>query len=153
MAINVLELHHHAVRVPPAKAEEVKRFYQDVLGLHPDPKRPEIAGVPGAWMYVGPQDGPTTQIHIMGSSGMPPFAKSEQQDPTRLHVALAVDDIQKAQAELDRLGTAYWVFGGVVGPDSVQIFLEDPAGNMIELHQIGTCNCNRQGMGKKGSMA
>lgn len=143
MAINVLELHHHAVRVPPAKTPEVTRFYQDVLGLQPDPNRPDIPSVPGSWMYVGPQDGPTTQIHIMGSEGSPPFAKSEQQDPTRFHVALAVDDIQAAQAELDRLGTPYWVIGGVVGPNAVQVFLEDLAGNMIELHQIGTCNCNR----------
>jgi len=28
-----------------------------------------------------------------------------------------------------------------VGPESEQIFLRDPAGNMIELHQIGTCRC------------
>lgn len=139
MAINVLELHHHAVRVPPDRAAEITRFYQDVLGLQPDAKRPDIPSVPGAWMYVGAADGPTTQIHIMGSEGMPPFAKSAQQDPTRFHVALAVDDIQAAQAELDRLGTAYWVIGGVVGPNAVQVFLEDPAGNMIELHQIGTC--------------
>ena len=153
MAINVLELHHHAVRVPPAKAAEVTRFYQDVLGLQRDPKRPEIPSVPGAWMYVGPQDGPTTQIHIMGSDGMPPFAKSEQQDPTRFHVALAVDDIQAAKTELDRLGTPHWVIGGVVGPDSIQIFLEDPAGNMIELHQIGSCNCNREALKASGTMA
>src|SRR5438270_334744 len=75
MAINVLELHHHAVRVPPAKALEVARFYQDVLGLHADPKRPDIPSVPGGWMYVGADGGPTTQIHDMGADGMPPCAK------------------------------------------------------------------------------
>jgi catechol 2,3-dioxygenase-like lactoylglutathione lyase family enzyme len=152
MAINVLELHHHAVRVPPAKAGEVARFYQDVLGLKPDSQRPDIPSVPGSWMYVGPQGGPTTQIHIMGSDGMPPFAKSKQQDPTRFHVALAVDDIQAAQRELDRIGTRYWIIGGVVGPNSVQIFLDDPVGNMIELHQIGTCNCNRLALGSAASV-
>jgi hypothetical protein len=30
---------------------------------------------------------------------------------------------------------------GVVGPASQQIFLYDPFGNMIELHQIDTCRC------------
>ena len=150
MAINVLELHHHAVRVPPAKAAEVSRFYEDVLGLQPDSRRPNIPSVPGSWMYVGAAGGPTAQIHIMGSEGNPPFAKSPQQDPTRFHVALAVDDIKAAQRELDRLGTAYWVIDGVVGPDAIQVFLEDPAGNMIELHQIGTCNCNRLALNAAG---
>jgi len=31
---------------------------------------------------------------------------------------------------------------GVVGPQSQQIFMHDPAGNMIELHEAGTCRCN-----------
>jgi catechol 2,3-dioxygenase-like lactoylglutathione lyase family enzyme len=109
--------------------------------------------VPGSWMYVGPAGGPTTQIHIMGSDGPSGIARSEQQDPTRFHVAFAVDDIEAARQELDRTNTAYWVFGGVVGPNSVQIFLEDPAGNMIELHQIGTCNCNRIALTPEGSTA
>ncbi len=145
MAIKVKELHHHALRVPPAQAEEVQRFYTEVLGLQSDPSRPHIPAVPGAWMYVGPEGGPTTQIHIMGSEGVPPFAKSAEQDPTRFHVALAVDDIQEARAELDRMQVSYWVMGGLVGPNSIQIFLDDPAGNLIELHQAGSCSCNQQG--------
>lgn len=143
MAIKVRELHHHAIRVPPASARAVQQFYSEVLGLEADPGRPNIPGVPGAWMYVGAQGRPTAQIHIMGTDGMPPFAKSAQQDPTRFHVALAVDDIQETQAELERTKTPYWVSSGVLGPQSIQIFLEDPAGNMIELHQIGTCRCNK----------
>ena len=63
------------------------------------------------------------------------------------HVALAVPDIQEAKAELDRMGVEHWVTRGVVGPESQQIFMYDPFGNMIELHQAGTCRCitgNRQ---------
>jgi hypothetical protein len=62
-------------------------------------------------------------------------------------VALAVPDIQEAKAELDRMGVEHWVTRGVVGPESQQIFMYDPFGNMIELHQAGTCRCvtgNRQ---------
>ena len=143
MAIRILELHHHGVRVPPAKVDEVNRFYMEVLGLRPDAERPEISAVPGSWMYVGEEGKPTTQIHIMGPDGTPPWAKSAQQDPTRFHVALAVQDIQETRAELDRMGLSYWVIEGLVGPESVQVFFDDPAGNLIELHQIGTCNCDR----------
>jgi catechol 2,3-dioxygenase-like lactoylglutathione lyase family enzyme len=81
------------------------------------------------------------QIHLMGVAGMSGFAKGPGQDPSRPHVALAVADIQETRRELDRLGVAYWVAEGVVGPQSQQIFLDDPFGNMIELHQIDTCRC------------
>ena len=56
-------------------------------------------------------------------------------------VALAVPDIQEARRELDRMGVAYFFTQGIVGPESQQIFLHDPFGNMIELHQAGTCRC------------
>lgn len=145
MAINVKELHHHAVRIPKAKAEEVQQFYGEVLGLGSDARRPTIPGIPGAWMYVGEQGQPTAQIHLMGvdGQGRSPAARNDHEDPTRFHVALAVDDIDAACAELDRMSVEYWVVQGMVGTNSVQVFLDDPAGNMIELHQTGSCSCNR----------
>lgn len=143
MSIRVLELHHCGVRVPPGKLEAVNRFYTDVLGLDPDLNRPEIPYVPGSWMFVGKEGKPTTQIHIIERDGPPPWAQSAEQDPTRFHVALAVDDIQKTRDELDRLGAEYWVIEQLVGPRSVQVYLNDPAGNLIELHEIGACACDR----------
>jgi catechol 2,3-dioxygenase-like lactoylglutathione lyase family enzyme len=139
MAVKVLELHHHGIRVGP-KADEVQRalgFYRDVLGLSFDPGRPRIPSIDGYWMDVGG----VAQIHLMGVEGASKFAKGPGQDPSRPHVALAVADIQETRRELDRLGAAYWVAEGVVGPQSQQIFLDDPFGNMIELHQIDTCRC------------
>ena len=56
-------------------------------------------------------------------------------------MALAVADIQAARKELDSLGVEYWAAESVVGPQSLQIFLKDPFGNIIELHQIDTCRC------------
>ncbi len=131
MAVKVLELHHHGIRVGPSPTDVKKAygFYHDVLGLDADQGRPVIPTIDGFWMDVGG----TAQIHLMGVS--------------RPHVALAVPDIQEAKAELDRMGVEHWVTRGVVGPESQQIFMYDPFGNMIELHQAGTCRCvtgNRQ---------
>ncbi len=39
------------------------------------------------------------------------------------------------------MGVDYWILEGVAGPDFLQVYINDPAGNMIELHQIGTCRC------------
>ena len=139
MAVKVLELHHHGIRVRPDETDRSLAFYREVLGLVPDPGRPNIPGIPGYWMDCGND----TQIHIMGAEGMSRYAQGPGQDPTLLHVALAVPDVQEAKAELDRLGARYWTIKSVVGPDLEQIFMEDPHGNLVELHQIDTCRCKK----------
>jgi hypothetical protein len=35
------------------------------------------------------------------------------------------------------MGIDHWVYKGLVGTDSDQVFFEDPAGNLFELQQIG----------------
>jgi len=139
MAVKVLELHHHGIRVGPSQEEVAKarEFYGDVLGLDHDPGRPHIPTIDGYWMDVGG----TAQIHLMGVNGQSKFAKGPGQDPSMPHVALAVADVQETRKELDRLGVKYWVAESVVGPQSQQIFMKDPFDNMIELHQIDTCRC------------
>ncbi|MBM4218830.1 MAG: adenylate/guanylate cyclase domain-containing protein [Gammaproteobacteria bacterium] len=45
----------------------------------------------------------------------------------------------------------YRVVHGRLGPASRHLFLADPAGNLIELHQLGTCRCTaraREGIGQ-----
>jgi len=140
MAVKVLELHHHGIRVGHTDdaVTQALDFYQNVLGLAPDPGRPFIPTIPGYWMDVGGR----AQIHLMGVNGQSKFAKGPGKDPASPHVALAVPDIQEARGELDRLGADYWVAEGIVGPESQQIFMHDPFGNLIELHQAGTCRCN-----------
>ena len=138
MPIKVVDLHHHAIRVPPSQqeADRARDFYAQVLGLKPDPGRPDIAGVPGHWINSGAH----AQIHLMGAEGRL-MDLGLDIDPSAPHVALAVADIAEARAELTRLGIDYRVLQGVVGPGSEQVFLKDPAGNLVELHQVGSCRC------------
>ena len=139
MGIRVLEIHHHAVRIDsePPKFKAVQKFYKDVLGLEADPGRPKIPGVPGFWINVG-EGG---QIHLIGGEQPSPLAKGPGQDPTIPHVALAVADIKETKAELDRLNVPYWSMTGINGPAAEQIFINDPSGNMVELHQVDQCRC------------
>ena len=143
MAIRVLEIHHHSVRVDggPDKLDEVEQFYGGVLGLDADPKRPKIPGVPGFWINVG--EG--AQLHLIGGAQPSTLAKGPEQDPTIPHVALAVADIQETKAELERLGVPYWSMTGINGPQAEQIFVNDPCGNMVELHQVDQCRCEAAG--------
>jgi hypothetical protein len=71
-------------------------------------------------------------------------------------VALAVPDVQEAKRELDRMGIKYWSIVSVVGPQLEQLFMDDPHGNLIELHEAGTCRCKktaRKGAAVAQSMA
>ena len=49
MAVKVLELHHHGIRVGPSLSDVKKAygFYHDVLGLDADPGRPVIPTIEG----------------------------------------------------------------------------------------------------------
>lgn len=137
MAIKVVGLHHCGVRVAPEAAEAVARFYADVLGLHADPGRPDVPGVPGRWLDAGEH----AQLHLIGVEGRL-MDLGGGLDPSEPHVALAVPDVAVARAELERLRVDYRVLDRVGTPDSQQLFLRDPAGNLIELHEAGACRCS-----------
>lgn len=140
MAIKILGIHHHAVRIDAQgqPLDAVHDFYTRVLGMDHDEGRPDIPGVPGWWINVG-DDG---QIHLIGGDYPSPFAKGPGQDPAAPHVALAVESIVDARAELERQGVPFWSMAGVAGPEMEQIFLTDPCGNMVELHQADKCRCS-----------
>src|SRR5262245_20170277 len=91
MPIKVLELHHHSIRSgkAPEDVEQAQQSYREVLGLPVDSGRPDIPGIPGFWVYVG-DEAHTAQIHLMGAVGRSPMARSDLEDPTIPHVALAV---------------------------------------------------------------
>jgi catechol 2,3-dioxygenase-like lactoylglutathione lyase family enzyme len=146
MAIKILGIHHHAVRIDDREQplDAVHDFYTKVLGLNHDQGRPNIPGVPGWWINIGDSG----QIHLIGGDFPSPAAKGPGQDPAAPHIALAVESISEAKAELVRLGVPHWSLTGVAGPEMEQIFVNDPCGNMIELHQFDKCRCasaNRNG--------
>ena len=136
MAVKILEIHHTGVRIDnDAKLlNATKDFYANVMGLGSDSGRPTI---PGAWINVGD----VGQLHLIGGDQPSPVAKGPGEDPTRPHVAYAVANIVETRAELDSLGVKYWVIEGLTSPDSTQLFMNDPCGNMVELHQIDKCRC------------
>jgi class 3 adenylate cyclase len=146
VALKVVELHHHAVRVAPGPdvAAALRRFYGEVLGLDAD-----VAAWDRAEECLRINAGASAQIHLVVRAARP--AMTGEFDHTAPHVALAVASIDDAQAELDRLAVAYRVVHGRLGPASRRLFVTDPAGNLIELHQHDSCRCTaraRSGLGQ-----
>jgi class 3 adenylate cyclase len=92
--------------------------------------------MPGFWLEAGEH----AQLHLIGAEGRLTELGGGI-DPSEPHVALAVPDIVMARAELDRLGVPYGVLEGRNGAGSEQVFLRDPAGNLVELHAASSCRC------------
>jgi catechol 2,3-dioxygenase-like lactoylglutathione lyase family enzyme len=136
MSLSGLEIHHHAVRMRPDAVERQRVFYTDVLGLTADPGARDIPDVPLFWMDTDND----TQVHMFAVEGVSKYAASPERDPFTSHVAFGVPDIEAAKVELDQLGVDYWSAGR---GERQQVFMNDPSGNMVELHQIGTCRCQK----------
>lgn len=131
MPVKVLELHHVGFGVNHAQADAMLDFYCDVLNLPQDPARWKIPGIYGSWINL--PNG--TQLHILGSEGPSRYAKGPGKDPVSNHIALAVEDVLAAEQELIARGIEYFTLDNVASPSLKQLFLRDPAGNLVELHQ------------------
>ena len=111
-----LAVHHVSINVDDVQAGIA--FYTDVLGLSQRGDRPDF-GFGGAWLDAGGQ-----QVHLI--EGDVPERRGQ-------HFALLVDDLDQVVAELRQRGLR------VSDPSPVgtsrQSFVNDPAGNQIELHQ------------------
>lgn len=120
----------------PSGVDATRDFYSEVLGLSADPGSRQIPDIPGFWFDVTND----AQIHVFAVDGVSKYARQPDRDPFTQHIALGVPDITAAREELERLGVEHWRVGR---DDAAQVFLYDPRGNMIELHQNGTCRCKR----------
>ena len=111
-----LGVHHVQIQVDDLEA--AVRFYRDVLGLVPDPGRPDF-GFPGAWLDAGDQ-----QVHLV----VGPLPSQVGQ-----HFAIAVADLDSAAAELRSAGVEVSDIMEF-GPFR-QAMIGDPSGNTVEIRQ------------------
>ena len=97
------------------------RFYVEVLGMERVPA-PRFGGQPVAWLRVGDQ-----QLHLFQREGAPRYH----------HFGIDVDDFEAAylrmrdleiRDETTFLGGIFELPGG-----EVQMYLRDPAGNLVEI--------------------
>ena len=120
--MKVTRFHHVSVNRGEAPLEEMVAFYAGLFGL--DTKaRPEIPGIPGHWFGVADQE-----LHVVGA---PPQGTAI--DSTGNHFCVAVADLEAAVAELEDRKIPYQ--RAAQGAGTVQIWINDPAGNTIELQQ------------------
>ena len=113
-----MAVHHVSVNVDDV--EKAVDFYTTVLGLRLRTDRPDF-GFGGAWLDAGGQ-----QVHLI---------EATVPDNHGQHFAIQVGDMAAVIEELRDRGVA--VSDPVPVGRNLQAFLDDPAGNAIELHQVG----------------
>ena len=113
---------HHATFLTSDLAI-ARAFYESVLGLRPDPKRP-LMSYDGVWYDVAPSQ----QIHLM----LLPDPEAGLQRPAHgghdRHVAMRVRDLPQLIARLDAAGVTY----SVSQSGRRALFCRDPDQNALE---------------------
>jgi catechol 2,3-dioxygenase-like lactoylglutathione lyase family enzyme len=113
------------VSVNARDLQESVEFYVDLLGaeLIPSPN----FGVPVRWMAIG-----RTQLHLF---------ERDLQPTSHHHFAVAVDDIEPAYRAAERRDAFdHTAFGNhlvELPGDLVQLYVRDPAGNLVEVDSVG----------------
>jgi glyoxylase I family protein len=117
----VTAIHHVSLIV--ADTARALAFYRDLLGLEPDPGRPDL-GYPGAWLNVG-----GGQIHLLELPNPDPVEGRPRHGGRDRHLALTVRDLDALSARLEEAGVA--VTRSRSGRPA--LFCRDPDANAIEL--------------------
>jgi YD repeat-containing protein len=119
-AVRATRVNHVSIRA--VDMEESIRFYEELFGME-RVATPIFGGMPVVWLQVGEQ-----QLHLF---------QQGSDVPRYHHLALDVDDFEAVYAKAKELGVLdSETFGpGVREHPSgwVQMYLRDPAGNLIEV--------------------
>lgn len=121
----VLGAHHFSINLD--SVDDARGFYGGLLGLA-EIERPDF-GVPGVWFQAG-----SVQLHvIVPPEGLDVGNRTPTLNPIANHLAFEIDDYEGTKEKLEAEGLETLGFGAHVG----QLFVRDPAGNVVELIQPG----------------
>jgi catechol 2,3-dioxygenase-like lactoylglutathione lyase family enzyme len=123
----ITTINHVQVSVPPGSADEVRRFYGQILGLAEIPLPPAMTTRNLIWFLAG-----DTPLHVAFEDGINRIA-------TRAHIAYEVSDIADWRQRLADHGIELFEQPLIEGYDRFHI--NDPFGNRIEI--IGAV-CNQK---------
>ena len=122
--MSIIGLNHYNLRASRQLMEKLKAFYCEVLGLVQGP-RPLLRSF-GYWLYAGNE----CVLHL--SEAGPDEVPITHTATTFDHVAFTCTDRPQMEAQLKLNGIAFRT-GTVPALGITQLFLQDPAGNGVEL--------------------
>lgn len=118
-------LQHVAVTFPPGRADAVRAFYGDALGIAEMAVPAEVAHLGWVWFSTGHEG---VELHFIPHAIDP--------DPARVHhFCLQVDDLAACRARLEAAGATVTEAGARI-EGRERAFVRDPVGNLVELVEI-----------------
>ncbi|WP_333670313.1 VOC family protein [Parvibaculum sp.] len=131
-----LKLHH--INVVSHDVPGLDAFYRDIMDLETEPgmteKRKLDEGYPGAVSFM--TDG-NIQMHLAEKDLGIGFRTGQAVNPVEKgHIAFRTDDMDAFIERLVEYDIPYSDFGDWAMEGWRQIFFYDPAGNVIEVHQV-----------------
>ncbi|CAJ2649911.1 glyoxylase I 4 [Trifolium pratense] len=122
----VVSVHH--VGILCENLERSLDFYQNVLGLKINEARPhDKLPYRGAWLWVGSE-----MVHLMELPNPDPLTGRPQHGGRDRHTCIAIRDVSKLKAILDKAGISYTLSRS----GRPAIFTRDPDANALEFTQI-----------------
>jgi catechol 2,3-dioxygenase-like lactoylglutathione lyase family enzyme len=118
---------HHASLLTGDLAK-ARAFYEGVLGLQPDPNRPQMS-FDGVWYNIAPNQ----QIHLLALPNPEAGLLRPAHGGRDRHVAFAATDLDKLIACFDAAGIAYTQSQS----GRRAVFCRDPDQNALEFMAIG----------------
>ena len=117
-------LHHVSLIV--ADTGRALGFYRDLLGLPPDPLRPDL-GYPGVWLQLGAQ-----QIHLLELPNPDPTVDRPAHGGRDRHIALTVSDLDVLVERLSAAGIPFTQSRS----GRRALFCRDPDANALEFVEV-----------------
>jgi catechol-2,3-dioxygenase len=125
----VQSFNHFNLRADRELLGKLRDFYVDVVGLKVGP-RPAF-NFNGYWLYIGD----LAVLHLVEASDAP--GAGHARHGTFDHVAFSCSGLADFEAHMRRAAVAYRRTE-IPGSDIVQLFVQDPAGNGVELNFAGS---------------
>ncbi len=109
-----------------ADLEKSRVFYEGLLGLKPNPARPDF-GFEGVWYDIG-----ANQIHLMVVPNPDAASIRPEHGGRDYHVALSVVSVDAVKESLDQAGISY----SMSKSGRKALFCRDPDGNALEFSEL-----------------
>ena len=136
-----MKLEFNNIKFVSEDVDELHSFYTDVLGMEDIPAE-QFPRTPAS--DAGGYDGKirfategAMQMHLAERDFRVAFDNGQVINPVeRGHIAFRTDDIKAFLRLLDEKGIPYSDYGTTFAKEWHQVFFQDPAGNVIEVHGL-----------------
>jgi glyoxylase I family protein len=136
-----MQIKFHHVNLSTSDVPGLDAFYREVLDMRPEPRLNQMRitqqGYDGNVAFLTDGREGAAEFHLAEKDLKIGFKTGQAVNPLeRGHLAFRTDDIAAFKKRLEEKGVPYSDFGAWAMKGWEQIFFYDPAGNIIEVHQV-----------------